>query len=833
MRFYTNVYQQRDSIYVRGYEDGKPFKKVEKYKPYMFVPANGKETKYKTIHGEPVSRIDFDGIMDAKEFVKTYKDVGGFTVYGLDKFLYTYIYDNYRGEINYDPTQMSIVSLDIEVAVDQGFPDIDTARNPITAITIAKNGQKIVFGCGNYREHKENIKYYKCADEVALIRSFLAIWNEWAPDIMTGWNIEFFDIPYLVNRIKAVLGDDEAKRMSPWGIIYDYEVEMRGKKQKSYNLIGISALDYLALYRKFTYTNQESYRLDHIANIELGERKMDYSEFDGLQDMYVKDFQKYIEYNIRDVELIEKLEQKLGFIEQVLALAYDAKVNYDDTLASVRQWDVIIHNFLLDRNIVVSPFQETYCSDLVGAYVKEPKIGLSKWVVSFDLNSLYPHLIMQYNIGPDTFIGKAHIPPIDDLLEGKFSGPLYGEELTYAANGCMYTKEKQSFLGEIMERMYNDRTVYKKKMIEAKKQYELTPTPQLRNDIARYNNLQMAKKIQLNSAYGALGNQYFRWYDIKHAEAITMSGQLSIRWIEKKMNKYMNRILKTEGVDYVIASDTDSIYVEMDEVVNAVFAGDGEDNGGYDGGKIVVDALDKWIEAKVQPYIDKSFQELADMMNAYAQKMIMKREAIANKGIWKAKKMYILNVWNNEGVQYEKPKLKMMGIEAVRSSTPGVCRGKIKEALEIIMNEDESNLQSFVEEFRTEFMALPFEDVAFPRGVKGLRKYHDDNQICKSGTPIQVRGALLFNHFIKKKKLTKVQPIGEGDKIKFAYLKEPNPLNTAVIATSGALPPEFGLDAYIDKEKQFEKTFLDPITSIVECIGWKAEKTATLEDWFS
>jgi len=822
MRFYTNVYQQRDSIYVRGYENGKPFKKVEKYKPYMFVPANGKETKYKTIHGEPVSRIDFDGIMDAKEFVKTYKDVGGFTVYGLDKFLYTYIYDNYRGEIEYDPTQMSIVSLDIEVAVDQGFPDIDTARNAITAITIAKNGQKVVFGCGDYREHKHPIKYYKCADEVALIRSFLAIWNEWAPDIMTGWNIEFFDIPYLVNRIKAVLGDDEAKRMSPWGIIYDYEVEMRGKKQKSYNLIGISALDYLAMYRKFTYTAQESYRLDHIANIELGERKMDYSEFDGLQDMYVKDFQKYIEYNIRDVELIEKLEQKLGFIEQVLALAYDAKTNYDETLASVRQWDVIIHNFLLDRNIVVSPIQETHCSDLVGAYVKEPKIGLSKWVVSFDLNSLYPHLIMQYNIGPDTYVGKKTIPKIDILLDGVFA--YQDDKLSYAANGCTYTKEKQSFLGEIMERMYNDRTVYKKKMIEAKKQYELTPTHQLRNDVARYNNLQMAKKIQLNSAYGALGNQYFRWYDIKHAEAITMSGQLSIRWIERKMNEYMNKLLKTNHVDYVIASDTDSIYLDMSGVVSS---------GDVMEGKKTVEILDKFIEAKVQPYIDKSFQELADMMNAYDQKMIMKREAIANKGIWKAKKMYILNVWNNEGVQYEKPKLKMMGIEAVRSSTPGVCRGKIKEALEIIMNEDEGNLQSFVEEFRTEFLALPFDDVAFPRGVKGLKKYHDDNQICKLGTPIQVRGALIFNHFIKKKKLTKVQPIGEGDKIKFAYLKEPNPLNSTVIATSGALPPEFGLDEYIDKEKQFTKTFLDPITAIVDCIGWKAEKTASLEDWFS
>jgi len=470
MRFYTNVYQYRNKLLVRGYNEGKPFKQTVEYKPYMFVPARGKETKYKNIHGAPVSKLDFDSMSEAREFIKQYKDVEGFTVYGLDKFVYTYIYDNFRGEIKYNVSDISIVSLDIEVAVDQGFPDITTARNPITAITIARNGEKVVFGCGDYKEHKESVRYFKCKDEFALARSFLTIWNEWSPDILTGWNIEFFDIPYLVNRIKLLLGEDEAKKLSPWGILNEYEVEMRGKKQMSYDLIGISALDYFALYRKFTYTAQESYRLDHIANIELGERKMDYSEYDGLQDMYNRDFQKYIEYNIRDVELIEKLEQKLGFIEQVLALAYDAKVNYDDTLASVRQWDVIIHNFLLDRNIVVSPFQEAHGSDLVGAYVKEPKIGLSEWVVSFDLNSLYPHLIMQYNIGPDTWAGQGYIPSIDELLEGNFEPDL---NASYAANGCFYRKENQSFLAEIMERMYNDRTVYKKKMIEAKKRLEL------------------------------------------------------------------------------------------------------------------------------------------------------------------------------------------------------------------------------------------------------------------------------------------------------------------------------------------------------------------------
>jgi len=346
--------------------------------------------------------------------------------------------------------------------------------------------------------------------------------------------------------------------------------------------------------------------------------------------------------------------------------------------------------------------------------------------------------------------------------------------------------------------------------------------------------MQLAKKIQLNSAYGALGNQYFRWFNHNHAEAITMSGQLSIRWIEKKMNQFMNKVLNTTDIDYVIASDTDSIYVEMNEIVVAVFAGDGEDNGGASSNELlIVNALDKFIEAKIQPYMDKCYQELADMMNAYQQKMKMKRETIANKGIWRGKKMYILNAWNVEGVQYDKPKLKMSGIEAVRSSTPHACRENIKKAFEIVMNGSQQELVEFVEQFRVRFMTLPFEEVAFPRGVKGLEKYREQATIYKKGTPIHVKGALIFNNILKNKGIKNVPPIQNGDKIRFAYLKVPNPVNDTVIATPDELPDEFGLDKYIDREMQFDKSFLEPIRSITNVIGWNAEQKATLEDFFS
>ena len=823
MDFYTNIFQRGDKVYVRGYKDGQRLRYFEEYKPYLFLNKQG--GPYRTLDGKQVDKIEFGSIRDAKDFLQRYEDVSNMDVYGLTNFSYLYIFDNFKGEINYDPTIIKTAIIDIECAADEGFPDIQKADKPITAIAIRCNGKTAVLGCGHYIIQSNEERYFKCKDEYELLYKFVQVWHAMDLDVVTGWNIEFFDIPYLINRIKRVLGDNEYKKLSPWGIVNEKTVEFKGKENQSYDLLGVSVLDYYQLYRKFTFGNQESYKLDYIGQVELGEKKVDYSEYGSLLELYKNNYQKFIEYNIQDVLLVEKLDDKLKFIEQVMAFAYDAKVNYDDTMTTVRPWDVIIHNYLLEQGIVIPPFKKQPDNDaLVGGFVKEPKIGLSKWVVSFDLNSLYPHLIMQYNISPETFarkIGSQIWPSIDEILEGNIELPL--PDLSYAANGCAYTKDKQGFLPALMEKMYNDRVVYKRKMIEAKKLYEQTKDPVQGKLVARYHNMQLAKKIQLNSAYGALGNQYFRWFNHNHAEAITTSGQLSIRWIGNKMNEFMNKTLKTTDVDYVIASDTDSIYVEMNELVE--FSGQTDD-------LKIVDMLDMFIVAKIEPYMDKCYQELADMMNAYQQKMFMKRETIANKGIWRGKKMYILNAWNVEGVQYDKPKLKMSGIEAVRSSTPHACRENIKKAFEIVMNGTQSDLVKFVEEFRAKFMELPFEDVAFPRGVKGLDFYADAASLYKKGTPIQVKGALIFNNLIKQKGLTNIQPIQNGDKIRFAYLKMPNPVHDTVIATPDELPVEFNLDKYIDRELQFDKSFLEPLRSITSVIGWEAEHRATLEDFF-
>jgi DNA polymerase elongation subunit (family B) len=665
---------------------------------------------------------------------------------------------------------------------------------------------------------------------------FLEKWEETSPDIVTGWNIKYFDIPYLVSRINRLMGENTAKRLSPWRRVneknstYSKQDGISWKSFVNYELVGISTLDYLELYKKFTYAQHESFSLNHISFVELGEKKLDYSEVESLHQLYRTNFQKFIEYNIRDVELVDRIDAKMKLIDMALALAYDAKVNYEDVFSQVRMWDVLIHNELIDRGVVVPQKVKTIKSEqYAGAYVKDPIVGMHEWVVSFDLNSLYPHLIMQYNISPETIVpGIKENISIDNLLSGEHQA---SSEYCMAANGHYFKRDKQGFLPAMMQRMYDDRSMYKKKMIESQKQYENANTAEekriLSNQISKYKNLQLAKKVQLNSAYGALGNEWFRFFDIRQAEAITLSGQLSIRWIEDKLNGFFNKLLKTKSVDYVIASDTDSVYVNLGPLVHMVYGSKNIEK------EKIVDFIDKACTEKIEPFIDKAYQELADYMNAFDQKMQMKREVIANKGIWTAKKRYILNVYDSEGVRFAEPKLKMMGIEAVKSSTPMSCRDKIKDSLKIVMNGTESEFQEFVADFRKTFTTLAFEDIAFPRGVSDIKKYKSSKDIYTKGTPIHVRGAILYNHLLEKEKLTKkYQTIKDGEKIKFCYMKVPNPVQENVFAILTILPKEFKLEKYIDYETQFEKAYLDPIRTIVNTIGWNVEHVSSLKSFF-
>ncbi len=833
MRFYTNVQMVGDHFLVRGYENGKHFITREKFNPTLFIPAN-KKTKYKTLTGDYVDEIHPGTVRECREFIKKYENVEGFKIYGNDKYIYQYISETYpEEELKFDINKIKLTTLDIEVASENGFPDVESAAEEVLLITIQDYATKRIrtWGLGPFNNPGKDVVYKQFSTEYDLLHDFINWWmiEENTPEVITGWNIQLYDIPYLARRLDRVLGEKLMKRLSPWGLVTEDEVYISGRKHISYDVGGITQLDYLDLYKKFTYTNQESYRLDHIANVELGQKKLDHSEFDTFKDFYTKGWQKFVEYNILDVKLVDRLEDKMKLIELAVTMALDAKVNFVDVFFQVRMWDSIIYNYLKKRNIVIPPKERSdKDSKYAGAYVKEPIPGMYDWVVSFDLNSLYPHLIMQYNISPETLLDERHpTVTVDKILNQDLTIELYKDKAV-CANGAMFRKDVRGFLPELMEKIYQDRTIYKKKMLAAKQEYEKTKNKELVKEIARCNNIQMARKIQLNSAYGAIGNQYFRYYKLANAEAITLSGQVSIRWIENKMNAYLNKILKTKEVDYVIASDTDSIYLDMGPLVESVYKGREKTT------QSVVSFLDKVAKVELEKYIESCYQELADYVNAYDQKMQMKRENIAERGIWTAKKRYILNVWDSEGVRYEEPKLKIMGIEAVKSSTPAPCRKMIKDGLKLMMNGTEEEVIEFIDKCREEFKSLPPEQIAFPRTASDVRKYHSSSSIYAPKTPIHIRGALLFNYYVKDKKLTnKYSLINNGEKVKYIFLKKPNTIQENVISFIQEFPKELALDKYIDYELQFEKSFLDPLKSILDTIGWNVEKTVNLELFFA
>ena len=829
MQFYTNVYNYGNRVLVRGHENGRSFMTKDDFSPTLYVTSKSGNSKWKTLEGYPVDPIKPGTIKDTREFISSYEDVAGFQVYGNTNYTCQYISDTYPGEVKWDMDSVKVLTIDIETKTEDGFPNIVTANEELLLITVKDLASKqvITWGTAAFNNYRDDVDYRQFTTESGLLKDFIFWWQANCPDVITGWNTDFFDVPYLVRRIDAVLGETFSKKLSPWGVINERKTFIKGTEEIHYTIAGVSQLDYLQLYKKFTYTKQESYRLDYIAEQELGDKKKE-NPGESFKDFYTDHWQQFVEYNIHDVELVDQLEDKMRLIELCLTMAYNAKINYEDVFSQVRMWDAIIYNHLRDKNIVIPQKNNSGNKDtqFEGAYVKDPLVGQHKWVASFDLNSLYPHLIMQYNISPETLL-EGRLPVNVEKLLAKEVDTSYAVENNVAltANGVMYSKEQQGFMPELMEKMYKDRSMYKKQMLKVQQEYEHDKgNKSLSKEISRLNNLQMAMKIALNSAYGAMGNQYFRYFDLRMAEGITTSGQLSIRWMANKLNAFMNKTLKTEDKDFVIAIDTDSIYLSLEDLIEKVCEGKTTEQ--------KIKTMDKMCEEVFQPFIDKGYQELAEYMNAYSQKMIMKREVLADKGIWTAKKRYILNVHNSEGVQYAKPKLKVMGLEMVKSSTPAVIRDKLRDSIQVILKGDEKTLHKYVEDFRKEFDSFPISTIAFPRSVNGMKQYAGSPIYAKS-TPIHVRGSLLYNHYVKKFGLDKkYQLIRDADKIKFVYVRKPNPFNEDVIAFPQELPQEFKLTDYIDYDKQFEKVFLDALQNVIEPLGWKTHDEPSLEDFF-
>ena len=848
-KFYTSVERYGNNILHRGYENGKRFSYRVPFQPTLYVhtPKSGAEG-YHSLEGHlPVSPHKFGDMREAKNFIEEYKGVHGMKTFGSTNYVTQFIQEEYPDKVTYDVSKVNIVSFDIEVDISDGYPNMDTADKPITSIAYHSSRDDVyyVLGRKDYDKTKtvtdipqekiEFVLFDGVDGERALLQYFMKLWTTDYPDIVTGWNVEYFDIQYIVTRIIALLGEDTARRLSPHKSIKQRSREIFGKVNSTYSIMGVAVIDYMDCFKKFGYKYgpQESYKLDHIAYVVLGEKKIDYSEYGSLTGLWEENPQLYLDYNLKDTQLIARLEEETGLLALVMTVAYDGGVNYGDAFGTVGIWEATIYRKLM-KDKIVPPLKGgpgMRAGDLVGGYVKDPKVGMHPWVVSFDLNSLYPHLMLQYNMSPETYMPDDREYVTQDMvLKGEYQNDRDG--VSVAANGVCFSNKKLGIIPEIIDEYYGNRSVIKKQMIAAEQQFEVEKDPaelkRLKREINQLHNSQMSIKIAMNSLYGATANVYFLYYINEMAEAITTSGQLSIRYAQKSVNDYLNKILGTDGVDYIIYIDTDSIYVDFGPLITEVFGTTDIDK---DKGE---EFLDRVCSTKIEQIIEDGYEKLAADLGTYRNAMVMKREKIAHRGIFVAKKRYILNTLNSEGVHYDTPKISVTGLESVRSSTPEICRDKLKKCFEVIMNTDESSTQKFIRDFKEEFRKLDPIAIAKTSGVSELKKYQEKGSIYRKGTPMHVRGSLMYNHFLKEKGLDKkFETIQGGDKVKLLYLKVPNPIRENAISVPGLLPKQLGLHDYIDTELQFDKVFLSPIQSILDAVGWSAEKRDTIEDFFS
>ncbi len=856
-RVYTCVELKGSKIYHRYIENGIRKKEKIEYQPRIGIEV-GEPTGWKTINGKHVFLDRCESVSEWKERKRELSYLEQ-KIYNNIHPTYQFVAEKYSGELESQLEAMRIFIIDIEVDSSDGFPMPHEAEQKILSITIHNyNSNKLfVFAYKEvFKPKEDNVFYKKCDNEIDMLNQFLSFWERDYPDIITGWNINAFDILYIVNRITKLIGEKNAKRLSPIGYIKTREsTDYKGKKTNQYALPGIQTLDYLLMYKKYTQKSRESYTLDNILKAEFKDKsrqKLDYKVqgYKNLQDLYNRNFSLFIEYNMQDVRGIYDMDKKLKYLNLIILIAYLAKVNVEDCFGTVRIWKHLLYNELLKKNIAFPSESDNIFRPYPGGFVKNILPSTYGWTVVWDIESSYPGQIRMFNISPETLIDESELHPELQAIRSKFGSiekcvgfkndkPYvdYLEEIEpilkkhnvcFCANGTFYKKDHYGFIPESIERIFLERKAAKRKKSELGDEIDkITKSDSFKefvnvSDLRKLHASVKAKdyslKILINALYGALANQYFTFFDVRLAEAVTSMGQVCIRgcadYVERKL-----------GVP-VIYEDTDSIFLSFDELISK------QKGVNPNVTSEVREFLIGYNKNVIQPVIDEFYAKLTKYCNAYKNDFKMAFEIISDNSIFTAKKHYIMKLVWDDGKNIDEYEAKVRGIEVVRTSTPQYIRDELTHVLKMILERvEKQEVFDYITILKQKFKSQNFVTIAFPRSVN-----FGEYTLNSKALPIHVKASLVYNKFVTDNDLTKkYRLINDKEKIKFCYLQEPNMLNSHVVAcVDDEYPDELAKIVNNDYEKQFEKTFLAPLKAILKAVRWQYdEKTVSLEDFFS
>lgn len=831
MEFYTNVFSTRNKLFHIGYNDEGKFIREEDFRPHLGIISNNNPT-HKTYHDEPVELKYFDSVKEFFRYRKDWEDT--FPLYDDIDPAYQFIVEKYPNEVKYDLKKIKALFYDIETGHDPEtgkYSPPHEAKGPIVSIAV-----KDIFSNKNYLLSTEKfypeqmeieltgkLHYKFCYSEEELLKTFVKLVDKLKPDILSGFNSEGYDDPYLINRCNIILGD-YARKLSPVG----GKVESSHRVDDNNNIIyrnkieGLALIDFMLLYQK-NVGKYESNSLSFVAGVELGEDKVNFEEYDNLEELRLNNPQKFCEYNLVDVELLDKINKKRKLIELIISVAYFSKSNFEDISSPIRTWDNFIFDYLSKQNIVIPPKKSKNAGlfHVPGGYVKTDVVpGIYKDVISLDLKSLYPSLAVTLNISPDTLIedGYHHLLRLDKLDDRMLSREIvHDEDSILTASGYKFRKDKVGFYPSLFMFLLDTRDVVKKKKIQLDKviqKFVGTEEEKLKltNEYSNLHTFEQAIKLLSNSGYGILVNKHCRYSDCRLAASITLSGQLAIKSASNVVESYLEE--KYDKKQTLVFTHTDSCLMNLEGVV-------GSDP----------DIIDKFCKEKLDPIIVKCYSDLGKYLNVDKNLLILKREKICSHFLISAPSRYACLVVDKEGVRFKEPKLEITGMEIVRSSTPKIIKPFLKETLVKFMKDDK--VLDYTNEVRKKFMKMNIEDIAFPRSANNLSKWVDGAGNYKSGTPIGVRAALNYNKTIAYYSLD-MNPITEGTKIKFVYMKKPNPFfNEHVMGFVRKFPDAESNKRYVDYKTQFDKVYMDVIKSVATNIGYRLDKDQeSLEDLF-